>query len=126
MDKISIQGSPKTPTVNFDPERGVLEIKGRSIPENSVDFYQPLFDSLGRYASSPQSATNVKIDLEYYNSSSSKCIVDILRALENIHAKHAGVTINWYFDKDDKTMQDAGEDYQNIIKIPFNIIEKEG
>lgn len=126
MEKISIQGSPKTPTVNFDPVRGYLEIRGRSIPENSVDFYQPLFDSLGVYASKPQSATNVKIDLEYYNSSSSKCIVDLLKVLENIQASHSGVTINWYYDKDDKTMHDAGEDYQNLIKIPFNIIEKEG
>ena len=75
MEKIAIEGSPKTPTINFDTDKGFLEIKGRSIPENSIEFYKPLVDSLEKYAGKPQPVTNVNIQLEYFNTSSSKCIL---------------------------------------------------
>ena len=77
MEKFSIDGTPKTPSISFDLASGVLEIKGRSIPENSIEFYKPLVDSLEKYAGSPKSATNVNIQLEYFNTSSSKCILDV-------------------------------------------------
>ena len=73
MEPIIIEGTPKTPTVKFDSSEGVFEIKGRSIPENSIEFYKPLVDALDKYAGSPKSATNVNIQLEYFNTSSSKC-----------------------------------------------------
>ena len=44
MDALKLEGSPKTPDVNFDAGAGLLELKGRSIPENSIEFYKPLFD----------------------------------------------------------------------------------
>ena len=37
MEKYSIEGTPKTPSINFDLNGGILEVKGRSIPENSID-----------------------------------------------------------------------------------------
>ena len=46
MGKISIEGTSKTPTVLFDSESGVMELKGRSIPENSIEFYKPIVESL--------------------------------------------------------------------------------
>ena len=49
MESLQLEGNPKTPTVNFDPETGLFELKGRSIPENSIDFYKPLIDWLDRY-----------------------------------------------------------------------------
>ena len=72
MDPINIEGTPKTPTVNFSSDSGVLEIKGRSIPENAVEFYKPLVDWIGSYGDSAQSNTEVNIQLEYFNTSSSK------------------------------------------------------
>ena len=42
MDKISIEGTPKTPGIKLDPEAGIIEISGRSIPENSIEFYKPV------------------------------------------------------------------------------------
>jgi hypothetical protein len=46
MGKISIEGTSKTPTVLFDAEAGLMELKGRSIPENSIEFYKPIVESL--------------------------------------------------------------------------------
>ncbi|URW78551.1 DUF1987 domain-containing protein [Xiashengella succiniciproducens] len=103
----------------------MIEIKGRSIPENSVEFYKPLIDWLDKYGNVPLEVTNVNIQLEYFNTSSSKCILDIFKKLELIYKKGSKVQINWYYEEDDEDMFEAGEDYQSIIDIPFSMIEME-
>ena len=126
MGKISIEGTPKTPTVNFDPEKAIMELKGRSIPENSIEFYKPVVDALEDYSKEPKEETKVNIQLEYFNTSSSKCILDLFKKLEGIHTSGKAVVINWHYEEDDEDMLEAGEDYQAIIKIPFKMIEVEG
>ncbi|MBQ2098565.1 MAG: DUF1987 domain-containing protein [Bacteroidales bacterium] len=124
MDSINIEGTPKTPTISFDANTGVIEIKGRSIPENSIEFYKPLVDWLDKFADVAQGTVNVNIQLEYFNTSSSKCILDVFKKLENLQNKNrAEVVINWYYEEDDEDMLEAGEDYQSILKIPFNMVE---
>ena len=124
MDSISIQGTAKTPTVEFNPT-GTVVIKGRSIPENSIEFYKPLVDWLDSYTENPQGETEVNIQLEYFNTSSSKCILDVFKKLEVIHKGGSNVKINWFYEEDDEDMLEAGEDYQSIIKVPFKMIETE-
>jgi hypothetical protein len=123
MEPISIEGTAKTPTVKFDSAGGIFEIKGRSIPENSIEFYKPLVDWLDEYAKNPQPKTDVKIQLEYFNTSSSKCILDVFKKLEAIHKGKSEVTVNWYYEEDDEDMLEAGEDYESIIRVPFKMIE---
>ena len=122
MEDIRIEGTPKTPTVNFINDEGVLEIKGRSIPENSIEFYKPLIEWIESYAQEPKDSTNINIQLEYFNTSSSKCILDLFKKLEAINNN---ITINWYYEEDDEDMLEAGEDYEAIINIPFKMIEVE-
>lgn len=122
MEDIKIEGTPKTPTVNFITNEGLLEIKGRSIPENSIEFYKPLIDWIESYAKEPKDSTNINIQLEYFNTSSSKCILDLFKKLEAINNN---ITINWYYEEDDEDMLEAGEDYEAIINIPFKMIEVE-
>lgn len=123
MEPISIEGSPKTPTVIFDASEGIIEIKGRSIPENSIEFYKPLVDWLEEYKKDPLPLTKVNIQLEYFNTSSSKCILDVFKKLEAIHKAKHDVEVNWYYEEDDEDMLEAGEDYESIIRIPFKMIE---
>ena len=123
MEPILIEGTPKTPSVKYDPEKGVIEIKGRSIPENSIEFYKPLVDWLEDYSKSPKEKTLVNVQLEYFNTSSSKCILDVFKKLEAIHKSNHDVLINWYYEEDDEDMLEAGEDYESIIRVPFKMIE---
>jgi hypothetical protein len=125
METIIIEGTPKTPSVNFDSASGILQLKGRSIPENSIEFYKPLVEWLDEYASKPQSKTAVNIQLEYFNTSSSKCLLDLFKKLEGMHKSGNDITIKWYYEEDDEDMLEAGEDYQSIINIPFKMIEVE-
>ncbi len=122
MEDIQIEGTPKTPSVKFIASEGSLEIKGRSIPENSIEFYKPLMDWIEQYSASPQKETVVNIQLEYFNTSSSKCILDLFKKLEVINDQ---IVINWYYEEDDEDMLEAGEDYDAIINIPFKMIEIE-
>jgi len=126
MEPILIEGTPKTPTIEFDAATGKLEIKGRSIPENSIEFYKPMVDWLEKYGDSPASSTEVNIQLEYFNTSSSKCILDVFKKLEHISKQgKSEVIINWYYEEDDEDMLEAGEDYQSIMHIPFKMKELE-
>lgn len=122
MEDIRIEGTPKTPTVHFNAASGSLDIKGRSIPENSIEFYKPLMDWIEEYAKSAQPKTSVNIQLEYFNTSSSKCILDLFKKLEAVNNE---IVINWYYEEDDEDMLEAGEDYDAIINIPFRMIEIE-
>jgi len=123
METINIEGTPKTPAVTFDADKGILEIKGRSIPENSIEFYKPLVDWLESYAKTPVKRTQVNIQLEYFNTSSSKCILDVFKKLEAIHKAKNEVVVNWYYEEDDEDMLEAGEDYESIIRVPFKMVE---
>jgi hypothetical protein len=123
MELINIDGTPKTPSVNMNPQSGVIEIKGRSIPENSIEFYKPVVDWLEEYASSPAEKTIVNVQLEYFNTSSSKCILDVFKKLEVLKKDQNDVIINWYYEEDDEDMLEAGEDYESIIKVPFKMIQ---
>lgn len=123
MEKLNLEGSPKTPHVEFDAESGELLLKGRSIPENSIEFYDPIFNWVDNYGASPKDETTVKVLLEYFNTSSSKCILDFFRKLENINKSgKSKVKIQWHFEEDDEDMEEAGEDYQAILDLDIEMI----
>ena len=125
MENLNLIASPKTPQINFDANSGVLELRGRSIPENSIEFYQPLNDWIDAYSSNPAENTIIDVKLEYFNTSSSKCILDLFKKLEKLDGQSTIVGVNWYFEVEDEDMEEAGEDYQAIVKLPFKMIEVE-
>jgi hypothetical protein len=126
MEDIQIEGTAKTPEVEFKAAEGKMKIKGRSIPENSIEFYKPLIDWIDQYSNEgPDQTTEVNMQLEYFNTSSSKCILDVFKKLEEAKKNGKDITVNWYYEEDDEDMLEAGEDYQAIIDIPFKMIEVE-
>jgi hypothetical protein len=122
MESINIEGTNKTPTIKSDAKQGVVEIKGRSHPEDTVAFYKPLLNWVDEYSRNPVEKTTVHINLEHFNTSSSKCILDFLNKLEPILLKNKQVLVNWYYEADDDEMLEAGETYQSITRLQFNMI----
>lgn len=123
MEVFFCEQSAKTPFIQFDPGTGKFEMKGKSIPENSKGFYQSLYDWLDQYVSHAAPNTTLDIQLDYFNTASAKCIVDLFKKLENIEKLgKSKVIINWHYNEDDGDMQEAGQDYQSIIKLNFNLI----
>ena len=122
MEDLKHEGSAKTPVVEFN-SNGELLLKGRSIPENSIEFYKPLIEWLEYYSESPNSTTVLSVQLEYFNTSSSKCILDVFKKLESVSGSE--ITVKWHYEEDDEDMLEAGEDYEAIIDLPFEMIEVE-
>lgn len=125
MEKIFIEPTRVTPLINFDPDVGLLEIKGRSSPENSVQFYQSLIDALDRFAKESGPDLTANIAFEYFNTSSSKCLFDVFKKMTKIEAAGSQLTINWFFEEDDEDMMEAGEDYSDLLDLEFNFLEIE-
>lgn len=122
MEQLTIEQGNKTPYISFSSENGILELKGKSIPENSIEFYRPVYAWLDEYALNPKSKTSILVQLEYFNTSSSKCLLDIFRKLEPLQKNSKSeVTVTWLYEEEDEDMMEAGEDYQTIVKLPFVI-----
>ncbi len=122
MENLKIEPGIKTPHIYFVYDTGKLELKGKSIPENSVEFYKPVYDWLDNYAAAPKPQTEIIVGLEYFNTSSSKCLLDIFRKLENINkAGQSNVKVIWLYEEEDEDMMEAGDDYKTIVKLPFEI-----
>ena len=122
MKTIIREATEKTPAINFDESKGLISIKGKSIPEHTNEFYKALQEWIEEYAKSPQPKTNVEIQLEYYNTASSKSLMELFRKLEAIHKDGNDMVINWYYEDDDEDMFETGEDMDSMLNIPFKII----
>jgi hypothetical protein len=119
METIKIQGTEDTPKVILDKDTQVMEISGRSLPEDVASFYDPILTWLDEYAQSPNAKTIFNFKLVYFNTASSKLLLDILMKLEEIHEAGHNVVIRWHYPEDDEDMQEAGEEYADIVDVPF-------
>ncbi len=122
MNAINIEATSKTPEVGFYADKGLITIKGRSIPEHTVEFYKPLHQWIDEYGVNPQPLTTIEIFIEYYNTSSSKSILDLLKRLENIHKKGNNMIVKWFYEEDDEALFESGEEYLSMVEIPFELI----
>ncbi len=122
MDSLLIESTKKTPEIAFNAD-GRFRISGRSIPEDASKFYDDIFEWVYYYAQNPAESTTVDIELEYFNSGSSKALLHILRALAEINRKGLKLTINWYYEEGDDDIMERGEYYESILEIKFNFIE---
>jgi hypothetical protein len=124
MEPLSLAATDKTPSVLFDPQAGLLELTGCSIHENADKFFGPLFDQLELYCANPAKRTTVKLSLTYFNSSSAKYVLDLLKLLDEVHAGGAGqVQLEWRYEEGDLDMLEAGQDYKGLLEMPVKLIE---
>ncbi|NJM14240.1 MAG: DUF1987 domain-containing protein [Bacteroidales bacterium] len=126
MNVIKIKGTEDTPTITLDPEKEVFEISGRSLPEDVAQFYDPILAWLDEYAEAPNAATNFAFKLTYFNTASSKLLLDILLKLEELSEAGNNVKVLWYYPEDDEDMQEAGEEFNEIVDLTFEHIEYPG
>ncbi|MBQ4406860.1 MAG: DUF1987 domain-containing protein [Bacteroidales bacterium] len=119
MSVIKIQGTDDTPTVILDKENNIFEISGRSLPEDVVVFYKPILEWLDEYKNDPLDLTVFNFKLEYFNTASSKLLLDVLLKLEDINNDGHEVLVKWHYPDDDEDMEEAGEEYSDIVDVPF-------
>jgi hypothetical protein len=110
------------PGIVLDTISRHFEIFGKSCPENVVEFYQPVLDWLDEYSQNPLDETIFEFRLQYYNTASSKVLFIIMQKLEAIHQSGKNVKIKWVFPEDDEALMEAGEEYDDLIDVPFELI----
>jgi len=115
MDALKIPKTDDTPEIILDKTNSVFEISGRSLPEDSVEFYRSVFQWLRQYSDEPNATTTFAFKLEYVNTASSKMVQDILSVLEKIK----DVTIAWYHREDDEDMEEMGHELSELAEISF-------
>jgi len=134
MKNLILPGTDFTPKVNFIIDSGHLELSGISRPEDVADFYEDILDWLKELEKSILGSTEMKyleggiqfdIKLSYFNSSSSKYLIMMLKHIKNLIDNGVQVSVDWYYEEGDDKMQEDGEDLADAVDLEFNYIETE-
>lgn len=125
MQNLEIKGSHgdyDVPTVSFNVETGVCELKGESYLEKTAEFYDRLLAWLDEYMAEINKPITFNFRLSYFNTSSSKRILYILLKLKEYEDNGGEVSTNWYYDEDDTDMEEEVEDFRIITNLEINAI----
>ncbi len=128
MDSWKTEATKYTPEIYFDAGTNILRVKGESYPENIAEFASPLFSWLENYLENLSEQTfTVNIELIYFNSSSSKMLLDLFDLLqEEVTDNGKNIIVNWIYDVENDAAQEYGEEFQeDLDSLPFNLIKKE-
>jgi hypothetical protein len=125
MENLEIKGSRDVyfiPSVDFNVENGICVLGGESYLEETVKFYMPLYEWLKKYTSEVKRPVEFNFKLTYFNTSSSRCILDILNILKDFEENGGDVKVNWYYDSEDTDMEEEVEDYMIESELKINLI----
>jgi len=127
-DKLNIEPTSRTPAVAFDFASHHLKISGESYPEDVTEFYGPVFSALDTYLGQlGKGSCRFDFELIYLNSSSAKAVMMLMDKLEAAAAKGAAVNVFWFYDKEDDTMQELGEEFgEDLEKAKFHLEKMAG
>jgi response regulator RpfG family c-di-GMP phosphodiesterase len=119
---IELKPTIKTPGISFKADEGKISIYGISIPEDPQEFFEPLNSELDDYVKNPAEETILEFKLEYFNTSTTLIIRNVIRKLRDINNK-TKLKVNWYYEEDDEDMEEAGEEFKMLFdNIDFELI----
>jgi hypothetical protein len=127
-DKLDIEATSRTPAVSFDFAGHRLKIAGESYPEDVTEFYGPVFAALDAYLGQLGSGScRIDFELIYLNSSSAKAVMMLMDKLDAAAKKGASVDIHWFYDTEDDTMQELGEEFgEDLENAKFHLEKMSG
>lgn len=126
MKNLIIDATDCTPSIYFDAQEHLLEIRGTSYPENTAAFYAPVFSWLDEYfANIEEGDITVNVEIVYFNSGSSKALLEFFDLLDDAAFRGMGVNVNWIYEQDDEDMREYGEEFvEDFRRIGFHFVEK--
>lgn len=119
---LDIKPTAITPGVVFDEASGTLEFSGQSYPEDSVPFYMEIENHVERYLEETHKPLTIVFKLDYFNTSSSKCLLNLLETVERYHETCKNILVKWYYAADDEDMHNNGVDFGLDVLLPFEFI----
>ena len=126
MENLNILATKSSPEINFDAQTNILSITGESYPENTTQFYASVFTWLEEYIDNLEAQEVVfNIELVYFNSSSSKVLMDLFDTLEEASEDDKNVSVNWIYDEENEASLEYGEEFaEDMESLTFNLVEK--
>ena len=123
QEPIIREKTKNSPEIILDIEHSTFKIAGRSIVEDPGEFYSPIYEWLEEYVKSPIDFTDFTFDLEYFNSSSARQIMEIIMVLEKINEAGKKVRVNWLYEEGDEMSKERGDEIKLVSKLDFEIKE---
>ncbi len=123
-DRVEIPRTERTPEIVLDRsgEEGRIKFLGRSLPDDARNFYRPILTWIDDYFKSPLDSTVISFDLEYFNTSSSKMLLQIIRKFQKLEEQNKNLKVEWYYLEDDEDILESGETFQDLTNIEFDFI----
>jgi hypothetical protein len=122
MEALIIKGTEDSPTITLDLNADIMELAGRSLPEDVNTFYEPVLSWIEEYARNTLPSTVFNFKLTYFNTASSKVILDILTQFEEMIEDGHKVLVRWHYPAEDEDMMEAGEEYAEMVEVPFEMV----
>jgi len=122
MDTLHIYPTEDVPEVILDQEKEVFQITGMSLPEDVNTFYEPVLNWMKVYSRNPNPSTIFNFRFTYFNTATSKIILDILTILEELVEAGHSVVVRWHFTEGDEDMLEAGEEFSEMVDVPVELI----
>lgn len=123
MTPFILEKTSDSPGITLDKKSGTFLFEGTLIPENASDFFQPIHKWVDEYLANPNQETKIVFKMDYFNTSSSKSLLDLLSNFKKL-TKNNDLIINWYYNEEDQEMLGAGEGYSEIINLKFNYLKR--
>jgi len=122
---IELDSTEKTPQVKMCVDSGKFSFKGICMPEDANAFFEPFFNYFRQYFDSPLDKSVIDIDLEYFNTSSTRMLYQMMQMLSQ-HNNKSNIVINWHYEEDDIDLEEAGEEFKMLAAgIEFNLVKKD-
>lgn len=125
LENINIEATNTTPKVILDYDKGLIELKGRSIPRYSSDFYDPIVKWLDKYEKNPKPVTNIIIELEYYNTGTYNFLGNLFIRARNLKLKGYEIKVTWKYDDEEDRIYDDGLTFAEGTGLNFNMVKIE-
>jgi hypothetical protein len=124
MNELIIEQTPKTPQIDLNQMTGDLLFYGRSIPENATKLYEPVLNWVAEYILQANATTNLRLDLEYFNTASSIYLAKILKVLTRIKVPEYVLIIHLYFPLEEYNELNQFEDIYDAFSPITDIFQE--
>jgi hypothetical protein len=125
MENLTLEATNSTPEIQANYSNNTIEIRGKSYPENTFEFYQPLMDWVEAFFESDQTKLKLTFEIQYFNSSTSKVFYDLFDLLEESRTNGKSIVVDWEFDPENVSAEEAGEDFkEDFDDMEINLVGK--
>jgi len=124
LQSLEINCTKNTPDIIADVEKGELIISGNIINASVLEVFAPINEWIDLYLNAKIKVLKIILDIELFSTSASLCITDLIIRLNKIYDQDKLIEFYWHYPADDEFLYEDGEDFQQLAKFPFSLVEK--